>query len=842
MIEPVSSPFAGDPRAALQRLFGYPDFRPGQEEVIRAVLAGEDVLAVMPTGAGKSLCYQLPAMLLDGCTVVISPLVALMKDQLDSLPAALRNRAAVFNSAVERDELDAGLAELAAGRLKLVYVAPERLRQRPFLHALARARIGRLVVDEAHCVSLWGHDFRPDYLFIPAVMMTLGEPPVLAMTATATPVLQAELRQRFGRPLRVVHTGVLRPNLSLEVEEPANEEEKLRRLIDLCTDEPGAGIVYVGSRQKAEEVASILYRRGGISARHYHAGMDKDERAAVQDQFMRGRTRVIVATIAFGMGVDKPDVRFIVHFHPSRSLEAYAQESGRAGRDGKPARCILFWTPTYRATLRRRARDDALSPDLLRAVYRAVRRGTRGRFAWWPTEQLAAVVAGEPNHPGEVDETDLEQAGVLRRHCDLPETMRVVPLSQPSVPSAECGAGDPAPSSAGPASPPRRAGVRKPHSAIAALGLEPGRRASLDPFEAAAALGCPPHEVEAWLLGARDAGLLGYQGVGRGWLLELLPHPPDLAERLRGLIDGHREAQRRRAEEMIGYAAGRRCRAAVIARHFGVAHPGRCDHCDVCRTPPSPSPSPACGRGEPFSPSSTVGRGGRGVRAGAGRGATSGASRGAGHPPPPDRAPEDIILECVAELPFPMGRTGITNLLKGSVKSAVEEDRSRHFGALAALSGGEIAREIDRLVEADYLARAERRHPRDGRTYHVLSVTPAGFAKPPAPWPPTRPERGTRRPESGLRPESGTPDDGFSEDSPAVEERFARLRAWRTRVAREAVLPAYTIFHDATLRLLAGARVASLDDLARIKGVGPAKLERYGAALLELLRDGDVDG
>ncbi|MFN8559081.1 MAG: DEAD/DEAH box helicase [Dehalococcoidia bacterium] len=175
-----------DPQAALRDLFGFAAFRPGQEQVVRAVLDGDDVLAVMPTGAGKSLCYQLPAMLLPACTVVISPLVALMKDQVDSLPPALRERAALFNSAIERDELDAGMADLAAGRLKLVYVAPERLRQRRFIHALQRAAISRFVIDEAHCISLWGHDFRPDYFFIPAVLEALGDPPVLAMTATAT--------------------------------------------------------------------------------------------------------------------------------------------------------------------------------------------------------------------------------------------------------------------------------------------------------------------------------------------------------------------------------------------------------------------------------------------------------------------------------------------------------------------------------------------------------------------------------------------------------------------------------------------------------------------------------
>jgi ATP-dependent DNA helicase RecQ len=785
----VTSPPAAaglNPREALQSLFGYAEFRPGQEPVVEAVLAGEHVLAVMPTGAGKSLCYQLPAFLLPGCTVVISPLVALMKDQLDSLPPALRGQAAVFNSTVERGTLDAQTADLVAGRLKLVYVAPERLRQRPFLHALQRATISRFVVDEAHCISLWGHDFRPDYLFIPDVLAMLGAPPVLAMTATAPPRVQEELQTRLRRPLRIVNTGVLRPNLYLEVQRVENKEEKLRRLIEICTEERGAGIIYTGSRENAETVARLL-RREQINARHYHAGLDAAERARVQDSFKRGHTRVITATVAFGMGVDKRDVRFIVHFNPSRSLEAYAQESGRAGRDGRPARCVLFWASSDKASLSRWMREDALTPEVLRAVYRAVRQDVRARFSWWPLERLVSVSRELIDGRSEgVDETAvrvalgaLEQVGVLRRHCDLPEAAQI-----------RLSGGNGAAVSA----------------LSAALDVAPGNRIARDMFEVAEALGCEPSEVEERLLTLEDEGALSYYGTGRGILLELLPHPPDLAGRLRGLIEGYEQAQRQRVEEIDRYATRRVCRTAAIARHFGVPHPGRCDHCDVCC---GASPEPAE----------------------SGRVETTRARDAA----PPERAPEDIIVECIAELPFPMGRSGIAKVLKGSVGAAVQEDRSRHFGALAALTGSQIEREIDRMVEAGYLGREERTG-RDGREYFVLSVTPAGFAKPPAPWPPPRPAGraapSTRREHTDTsRPELATLD----QDDPVVEERLAMLKEWRREQLRGTSLPAYTVFSDATLALLAATRITLLDDLSRVKGIGPAKLEKYGAALLELL-------
>jgi ATP-dependent DNA helicase RecQ len=783
-----TTPSAVDPRDALQRLFRFPDFRPGQRPVIDAVLAGADLLAVMPTGAGKSLCYQLPAFLLPGCTVVISPLVALMKDQLDSLPERLRGQAAVFNSTIEREAMDARLEDLTAGRLKLVYVAPERLRQRPFVHALARAAISRFVVDEAHCISLWGHDFRPDYLFIPAVLDLLGGPPLLAMTATATPAVQAELQERFHRPLRRICTGTLRDNLFLEVRHVANRDEKYEALLDICKHERGAGIVYVSSRDNAEAIARFL-RQNSVSARHYHAGLESAERAAVQDSFMSGRTRVIVATVAFGMGVDKPDVRFIVHFNASRSLEAYAQESGRAGRDGAPARCVLLWAASDKAALGRWAREDMLTRDVLQAVYRALRRGSRDRFSRWPLDRLTAAAADAG--AGGIDDTTvrvaigaLEQVGVLRRHCDLPDMaqIRLLDTGGPAAALAEAiGAG------------------------------VPGRYAR-DPLDLAEQRDVPPTEIEEELLRLQDAGVLAYQGVARGLLIELLPHPSDLAERLQALLDSYERGQKARVDEIDGYANTRRCRSATIARHFGADHPPRCDHCDVCLG--------AVAARSPAQPRSTRAHN------------------------EPERAPEDLILECVANLPFPMGRTGIGKVLKGSITSPVQEDRSRHFGALASLSGSAIEKEIDRLIDAGYLAvRLVGPDPIKDRR---IVVTPEGFAKPPAPWPPPRPRSPRaqapsapsrpRPPKDGTAARSDSPDaPAVHEDEALIDERFEALRQWRRQRSLESGLPAYTVLNDETLRLLAARRITSLDDLSRVKGIGPAKLEQYGAPLLDLI-------
>ncbi|MFC2016078.1 RecQ family ATP-dependent DNA helicase, partial [Chloroflexota bacterium] len=272
---------------ALHRDFPHDSFLLGQADVIAAVMQGKSVLAVMPTGAGKSLCYQLAALQLPGTTLVISPLIALMKDQLDGLPEGVRRRATLLNSTLEWSELEERLAGAARGRYKLVYAAPERLRQRPFLHCMARAKVSLLVVDEAHCVSLWGHDFRPDYLFIAKAWEELGQPPILAATATATARVRDDISSAL-RPMHLVATPVHRPNLRLEARRYGSQVESKRDLLRLCRKLEGSGIVYANTRKKCEDFAAMLQRRG-VSAIHYHAGID--DRAAAQDRFMSGDVR-----------------------------------------------------------------------------------------------------------------------------------------------------------------------------------------------------------------------------------------------------------------------------------------------------------------------------------------------------------------------------------------------------------------------------------------------------------------------------------------------------------------------------------------------------------------------
>ncbi len=327
----------------LSERFGFAKFRPGQEEVIRAVLAGRDAMAVMPTGQGKSLCYQFPATLLPGLTLVISPLIALMQDQV----AAMRQRniaAAAFHSGLTGAEKSRVIQDLHQKRLRLLYLAPERMQHEGFLQLLRSLWVSLLVVDEAHCISQWGHDFRPDYLKIGRLRQELTNPPCLALTATATARVQTDLCKRLSLrdPFKLV-AGFRRANLALSVRLCQSRQEKLATLERLVREtEKGTILIYCATRRGVEEAAEWL-EQSHQSVGYYHAGLSDEERQLVHDEFRRGSVRILTATNAFGMGIDKSDVRLVVHFDIPGSVEAYYQEVGRAGRDGRPAACVLLF-------------------------------------------------------------------------------------------------------------------------------------------------------------------------------------------------------------------------------------------------------------------------------------------------------------------------------------------------------------------------------------------------------------------------------------------------------------------------------------------------------------------
>lgn len=759
----------------LRRDFGHAALRPGQASVISRVMARRDTLAIMPTGAGKSLTFQLPSLLLPGVTLVLSPLIALMKDQVEGLPAAVQQRTALINSTLSREEMRETLERLAAGALKLVYAAPERLRHNAFLKALRQAGVALVVVDEAHCISMWGHDFRPDYLTIPRALPELGDPAVLAITATATPAMVRQIAAGFGRELDVIRVSVFRPNLFYEVHRLKNREEKVVKAIEICRQAQGAGIVYVSSRKDAEALANLLRDRG-VWALPYHAGLDSEVRARNQDLFMRGRARVIAATVAFGMGVDKADVRFIVHLSPPPSLGAYAQESGRAGRDRQPARCALLVAPSDQASLTRNARRDELDLDSLRRVYAGIKRAATGRWAILDPAHLVPYAYDED----EEDDVDprvalglLEQAGLIRRHPDAPLSLTLRWTAHVDTVTADADAW---------------------HRFEAWLGPEQRQGGAVIRTAAACeATGLTPRELDL-LLSDRD-DLLVRDGP-RATCLELLPVQGDAGATLTQLIERARTDARRRIKQVMDYAAGNRCRHAVLAAHLGERLDPCGTACDVCTGEAATRPA-----------------------------ATAVASAVKTRLTAADAK---AVLDGVRTLPFQMGKTGLVRLLTGSVESRVRADRSPAFGALSDFKKAQVERLIDRLIDDGLLFRDV------DHEFKIITLTERGAAVEladlaayedvsPAP----------RAARSGQETAPAIEDD--ADLDPEDHELLEALYTWRRERAMADAVPPYVIAHNSQLRNLAVARPRTLAALGNVPGFGPARVEKYGEALLELI-------
>jgi ATP-dependent DNA helicase RecQ len=560
---------------ALRARFGFAAFRAGQEAVVRGLLAGRSMLAVFPTGGGKSLCYQLPAVMLDGLTLVISPLIALMKDQVDALRAG-GVAAARLDSSLTADEAQATTGALRSGRLELLYIAPERLANERFRHQLRGVPIALVAIDEAHCISEWGHNFRPEYLKLARLCRRLRIPRVLALTATATPEVARDIRREFRiAAADHVQLSFHRPNLELRVT-PCCDDARRQNLLDRLAGTAGAAIVYVTRQETAEEVATFLGRHG-IVARAYHAGLPEEVRAAAQDGFMADTVRVVVATIAFGMGIDKPDIRAVLHYNLPKSLENYAQEIGRAGRDGGPARCELLACGDDLTVIENFVHGDRPTRQALRNLLdRVLRLGAGFDVSFY---ELSSSTDVRPLVVATVM-TYLELDGVIAATQPFFAGYRVKLTRDFEAVLAGYDAR-------------RKAFLRK----LFAAG-EAGRtwlRFEVDGV--AARIGETRARIVAALGHLADAGDLVLERSGARQGFRLCQDPGnlhELAARLDDRFAAREERDLARLREVLEFAGHPGCLTGFLTRRFGEQLAAPCGHCDRCRgIPPAAVPQRA---------------------------------------------------------------------------------------------------------------------------------------------------------------------------------------------------------------------------------------------------------
>jgi ATP-dependent DNA helicase RecQ len=757
-------------REALSRVFGFDDFREGQEAVVGSVLAGRDVLVVMPTGGGKSLCYQLPACLLEGLTLVVSPLIALMKDQVDGL-TEIGVGAAAVNSSLSFEQVQGVMADARAGRIHLLYVAPERFSSRFFMREMAGLKVARVAVDEAHCISQWGHDFRPAYLRLQGAIARLGRPPVAALTATATPRVQDDIITLLGLsdPVRYV-TGFDRHNLHLEVHCGGRKRDALGAFV---AGNPGPGIVYCATRKRVEEVGTQL-AGAGLKVVLYHAGLPEPDRTRAQERFLGGRADVIVATNAFGMGVDKPDVRYVLHYDMPGTLEAYYQEAGRGG--GARARCTLLYGGGDRFTQEFFINASYPTEAFVRALWDELKASARDDVAEVSHRELLARMGQEGS--------ELAVSAALKVLEDAGWLVRLNPRSNPAVIRVR----DRDKVSA-------RAAMQRRILGALDFRLPEGEAGSVQvTLEALADEAGVDHEALLRGLHALEAaGAIDYTPPFRGRGLKLLTDDPPA-------IDFTAiEAQRRHAlaalDAMEAYCLGHGCRRAAILSHFGEApRTPRCGACDRCLGDAAPAEAPV-------------------EATDLARKLLSGVAR------------------CQAGRPGFGVQTVAAHLAGGSTEAVRRHrlDGLSTYGLLKDLTQRQVAELLEQLVAQGLL---RRENVAEGPNHRpVLNLTPEGLAvlKGAHSGVSLRPPRAEAVEKARAAAAAGP--------GPALDPGlFASLKALRRELAQREGVPAYRIFTDRALTEMAAFKPATEGELEEVHGVGPTKLERYGAAFLAAIR------
>ncbi len=758
---------------ALQRHFGYPGFRPGQDQIVQSILSGVDTLAIMPTGGGKSICYQIPAILRDGLTIVVSPLISLMQDQVAALDR-VRIPATFINSVIDHRELVARLEKARSGWYKLMYVAPERFESPTFIQRIKGVRISMLAVDEAHCISEWGHDFRPSYQKLKDAIKELGHPQVVALTATATPDVRRDIQTQLAleNPSIIVR-GFDRPNLSFRVMQGVNKRDEIFRI---CSS-GDCGIVYAGTRNNVEELAMLL-RQHGIPAEPYHAGLESQQRAQVQERFMRGDSRIIVATTAFGMGIDKSNVRFVIHHDMPGTLEQYYQEAGRAGRDGEESTCTLLYHPKDRGLPEFFIRNTFPDKAVIQRVYAELHRLAGTQLGQSYHGLLAMTASALADSIGSVSESAvrgaldvLERDGHVRRINESwsestaqflldHDTMRMWLLETASA-------------------------VQQP----VAIGLlrHAGAEAFFEPTavfldELASTLEIPVSDLLPILNELHSMRIVdfvpGRKGSGIALLGQRVP-APDLPIDY-SAIERRMRHQLEKLHAMERYITDSACRRNMILQYFQETDiSGVCGKCDVCTS------TVISMEEKPLRHAIEEGR--------------------------------HHILHCVAESGGRFGRLTVADILRGGKTRRITEYRlfkAASYGRLGHFDKQVILEAIDTLIGMGWLAKTDGVRP-------SLYITEAG---------------------RGVLGYNVVPMDiPTPEEAAGIEVRdlplYEALRTARRRIAGRLNVPSHLLVPDRVLRTMANTPPKSREDCLAIDGMGPITFQKCGRELLSAIED-----
>ncbi len=794
--------------------FGLSEFRPGQREVVDAVAAGEDVMCVMPTGGGKSLCYQLPSLSKKGTTIVVSPLIALMKDQVDALKK-LGIRASLINSSLSGAEQTEVLNEMASGNLNLVYVAPERLRNSRFLDAISNVNINLLAIDEAHCVSEWGHDFRPDYSRLGRFRERyLKDVQTIALTATATPMVRDDISSilRLKTP-QVFVTGFARTNLRFSVTHAKSDREKDEELTRYISSQTGTGIIYAATRKRCEELAQWLPEKTRRPIGAYHAGLEPAQRQRVQDDFMSGKLSAIVATNAFGMGIDKSDIRFVVHYNIPGSLEAYYQEAGRAGRDGKNSECRLLFSYSDRYIQEFFIENRYPQRETVKRVYDFLLTREEDPIELTQEQIREEIGVKEGTEAIGTAQTLLAKSGVLRR-LDSASNHAIVRIESDAATLLDFL--------------PKEAKLRR--KVMVAIERMVGRQRREDVYvrlpRLADMAGVDSDQLKRTLRELNRLRSFDYIPPFRGRAVHLVQR--DLTFEQLEIdfedLNTRKRAEFEKLEAVIKFARTAGCRQRVILQYFGEAGAANCGLCDRCH-PNDGSP----GRSSDICLASDI----EGID-------SNSLLRGI-----------QVVLSGVTRMHGRFGKNMVAQMLCGSRNKKLQQWKLHQlstYGLLSGLRQTEVVNIMDALIETGLLQQKEvdERRPtlhmtEDGRrVMRSETPLPAGLQLP-LPLA-KRLAKATGKIEAAdvqtdsRQSVAGDPEgnhDGL--ENPQTLEVAEKLKRWRRKNSAALGIPAYRVLTNATIDRIAESCPTSLEDLEAISGVGPATMEQFGDDIVTLV-------